>query len=67
MIEITQKDKCCGCEVCKNVCPQKCIYMKEDEEGFRYPVIDKEKCTNCHLCEKNVLFYMKSITIIFQQ
>lgn len=52
MIEITQKDKCCGCEVCKNVCPQKCIYMKEDEEGFRYPVIDKEKCTNCHLCEK---------------
>ena len=26
--------------------------MKEDEEGFRYPVVDTEKCIDCHLCEK---------------
>lgn len=26
--------------------------MKEDEEGFRYPHVDKDKCINCGLCEK---------------
>ena len=26
--------------------------MKEDEEGFRYPEVDTEKCIDCHLCEK---------------
>lgn len=52
MLEIKNKADCCGCEACKNICPQKCITMKEDEEGFRYPIIDKEKCINCNLCEK---------------
>ncbi len=26
--------------------------MKEDNEGFRYPEIDKDKCIDCGLCEK---------------
>ena len=26
--------------------------MDEDTEGFRYPTVDKDKCINCHLCEK---------------
>jgi coenzyme F420-reducing hydrogenase beta subunit len=26
--------------------------MLEDQEGFLYPVVDKEKCVNCHLCEQ---------------
>lgn len=26
--------------------------MEYDEEGFRYPKVDKKKCINCHLCEK---------------
>lgn len=52
MIKITNKEKCCGCEACKNICPQKCINMIEDNEGFRYPNIDESKCLNCNLCEK---------------
>lgn len=52
MIKITQKEKCCGCRACMQKCPQKCITMKEDEEGFTYPVIDKSRCINCGLCEK---------------
>ena len=28
------------------------ISLQEDEETFRYPVIDREKCINCGLCEK---------------
>lgn len=43
---------CCGCEACKNICPQNCIEMLEDEEGFIYPQVDKEKCINCGLCER---------------
>ncbi len=26
--------------------------MAEDEEGFAYPYIDKEKCVACYMCIK---------------
>lgn len=51
MIEITDKAKCCGCSACYNICPQECITMQSDNEGFRYPLIDMEDCTDCDLCE----------------
>lgn len=52
MIEINEKDKCCGCYACYNICPKNAIEMKSDEKGFKYPFVDKEKCINCGLCEK---------------
>ena len=52
MIEIKNKTNCCGCYACYNICPKNAIEMKEDEKGFKYPVIDKDKCINCGLCEK---------------
>lgn len=52
MIEIFDKKECCGCYSCINICPNKCIIMKSDREGFEYPEIDKNKCINCKLCEK---------------
>ena len=52
MIEIKKKSDCCGCTACANICPKNCIEMREDEEGFLYPHVDKEKCINCGLCEK---------------
>ncbi len=45
-------NKCCGCGVCKFVCPQQCISMKVNKDGFLYPVINKNECINCGLCEK---------------
>lgn len=51
-LQIDDKSKCCGCTACKNICPQKAIEMKEDEEGFLYPIINKDKCINCGLCKK---------------
>lgn len=51
MIRISEKAKCCGCTACANICPQKCITMCPDNEGFLYPQIDEEKCVDCHLCE----------------
>lgn len=53
MIEIKDKRDCCGCWACENVCPKQCIRMEEDEEGFRYPHIEKDTCIDCGLCEKS--------------
>lgn len=50
MIDIGKE--CCGCTACSNICPQKCIEMKPNEEGFIYPVCDALKCMGCGLCEK---------------
>lgn len=47
-----RKEDCCGCEACRQICPQKCIEMIEDEEGFLYPNVFREKCISCKLCEK---------------
>ena len=33
-LEIIEKNKCTGCAACKQICPQKCIEMVEDEEVF---------------------------------
>lgn len=52
MIQIQNKNDCCGCNACGDVCAHGAISFKTDNEGFWYPEVDKEKCTDCHLCEK---------------
>lgn len=52
MIEIFNKEDCCGCNACAVVCPKQSITMEEDNEGFLYPITDKDTCVNCGLCEK---------------
>jgi len=47
-----EKKECFGCESCVQICSRSAIQMNEDEEGFRYPSIDKEKCVECGLCHK---------------
>ncbi|MDO5482762.1 MAG: Coenzyme F420 hydrogenase/dehydrogenase, beta subunit C-terminal domain [Bacteroidaceae bacterium] len=51
MIEIIDKEACCGCSACAQICPKKSIEMKADYEGFLYPIVDTKDCINCHLCE----------------
>ena len=51
-IELNYKEECCGCTACSNICPKGAITMIEDEEGFKYPHVDKTKCINCGLCKK---------------
>ena len=52
MIQIKDKKDCCGCQACVSVCAKHCITMQTDSEGFLYPVVDKDACTDCGLCEK---------------
>ncbi len=51
-IEVDIKEECCGCTACKNICPVNAIEMKEDKEGFLYPIVNEEKCIKCELCKK---------------
>ncbi len=43
-------NKCCGCGACVQACSKNCISLQEDDEGFLYPVVNTEKCTNCNRC-----------------
>ncbi len=52
MIHITDKKNCCGCSACVQRCPEQCIRLEEDSEGFLYPQVDEETCIKCGLCEK---------------
>lgn len=62
MLEIKEKKECCGCMACETVCKHNAITFETDNEGFWYPIINKEKCIDCGLCEKVCpIFYYKDI------
>ena len=45
-----EKSQCFGCEACVQVCAKSAMAVVEDEDGFRYPVIDSDRCVDCGLC-----------------
>ena len=47
-----KKEKCTACMACVNCCPLSCIHREYDENGFKYPQIDKSICNGCNLCRK---------------
>lgn len=51
MIKLDDKKRCSGCHSCYNKCPQKCITMKEDDEGFLYPYVNEQNCISCGKCK----------------
>lgn len=50
MINEKQIKECCGCTACESICTQNAIQMKQNKEGFFYPVINENKCIDCGLC-----------------
>lgn len=52
MIQLAEKLDCTGCASCVQSCTHSAIVMQSDKEGFLRPVIDENKCIECHLCEK---------------
>jgi len=51
-VGMVSKSKCTGCGACANICPQGCIHLEHDKEGFLFPVIDYDSCINCGQCTK---------------
>lgn len=43
---------CCGCKACGDICAKNAITFHTDQEGIWYPMVDKDKCVDCGLCEK---------------
>jgi len=52
MITIVETQNCTGCYSCSSICPEHCIAMQSDSEGFWYPTADRDTCVECGLCEK---------------
>lgn len=44
--------KCSGCSACYNACKVGALSMADDNTGFWYPVINREKCIECGACAK---------------
>lgn len=48
--KIKENKDCMGCYACSSICPENCISMETDNEGFWYPKVDYNKCIKCGLC-----------------
>lgn len=47
---LEDRNKCYGCGICAQVCPKSAIQMKNDSEGFLYPIINQNICIDCQIC-----------------
>ncbi len=56
MIQILNKEDCCGCTACASICASNAITMKPDDLGYLYPEINTSLCTDCGLCNKVCAF-----------
>jgi len=52
MINIIRNEDCTGCSACFDICGPKAIRLETDIEGFWYPTVNLDLCTDCGLCEK---------------
>lgn len=52
-LDSQNKQECCGCSACQQICPTNCIEMQRDEEGFLFPVLSAtERCIHCDRCRQ---------------
>jgi len=47
-----QVNQCTGCGICAIVCPNKCISIIKNNNGFFEASVDEFNCSNCGLCTK---------------
>lgn len=51
MSTVCEKDKCCGCNACVNICPKKAITLVDNIKSLN-AIIDENLCVNCNMCKK---------------
>lgn len=63
---ITDKgyNPCTGCSACAVACPQHCIEMKLDLEGFLVASVNEDNCTHCGICKEVCYKYFVSDLLI---
>ena len=44
-----QAGLCCGCGICKGICPKECISWNK-KDGLYVPQMDEQLCVHCGLC-----------------
>lgn len=49
---ITENNKCTGCGLCANLCPEQCISLQINQDGFQVPIINTNNCIGCGKCQK---------------
>lgn len=53
MPKLASRNNCVGCTACMSSCPKQCIEMRNNFDGFSYPVfISLSECVECGCCEK---------------
>lgn len=52
-MRLVDTEYCCGCGNCEISCKHSAIKIEYDIDGFLKPVINEDKCINCHSCEEN--------------
>lgn len=45
-----KKSQCCGCMACVDACSKGAIRIAADSEGFLYPQVQRDLCTDCGRC-----------------
>ena len=48
-----QPERCKGCGICTNFCPEKILVLSDELNSYGYPAIrmnDQEACTHCLRC-----------------
>ena len=54
------KNSCCGCGACSDICPVSAISMVADVDGFIFPHVDEKACIGCGKCERVCPFLNKT-------
>ncbi len=62
MIDFDFSQYCYGCSACANICKNKAIQMKYNQEGFLIPVINECNCTKCGMCKIVCPYYSQPET-----
>ena len=53
--------------LCENICPTKAIKMKDGYCGYRYPIVSKDKCIDCNLCNVKCPINLKKVSNNFMK
>lgn len=55
-ILVPSPEVCCGCFVCRDICPSGAIGVRNGSAGAMYPEVDHTKCIKCYRCLRTCFY-----------